>query len=352
MERGQVLDCWAWRTWRFFLDKGQPKLHADSEFPDESEKVGDPLALTCHANVPEHVHAQLPSLALYLCSSNTPGSAHPKYHRLTHPRSASGQYEGSDTTPEKQLECFFWRRDGFCKFSEEDCLYAHHPTGKIKEYNDFKDKGSSFRPYKSTPASPAKKTECFFWGQGICKFSADECMYAHYRVDDPEGSERRRRERRHDTPETFNHYDDSNILPSKQLECYFWRRDGYCKFSEEECLYAHHRTGKVKEIPGQAKIMDRETEPLGSSQHIDKTPTEYAMPQPPSIPLSELTLSAFFDLFCYTNPSARRDRPWETVLKMFKTYVLRNFGKDTGKHVLAAYTRVRCPDCQALLKPH
>lgn len=96
----------------------------------------------------------------------------------------------------------------------------------------------------------------------------------------------------------------------------------------------------MKEIPGQAKIMDREKDSLRTAQHMDKTPTEYAMPQPPSMQLSELTLSAFFDLFCYTNPSARRDRPWEAVLKMYKTYVLRNFGKDASKHVLAAYARV------------
>lgn len=243
-------------------------------------------------------------------------------------------------TPEKQLECFFWRRDGYCKFSEEDCLYAHHKTGKIKEYNDFKDKGGSFRPHKPTPAPQVKKTECFFWGQGICKFTAENCMYAHYRMSRSDSPEPRRHERRYDTPETFNYYDDTNALSSKQLECYFWRQNGACKFSEEECLYAHHRTGKVKEIPGQAKIMDREKDSLRTAQHMDKTPTEYAMPQPPSMQLSELTLSAFFDLFCYTNPSARRDRPWEAVLKMYKTYVLRNFGKDASKHVLAAYARV------------
>lgn len=278
----------------------------------------------------------------YLRPSDAPARSARDSPRLTYHSSGSGQNDSSEVTPEKQkqLECYFWRRDGECRFTEDECLYAHHDTGKIKEYNDFKDRGSTFRPHKSTPAPPVKKTECFFWAQNKCKFSAKDCMFAHYRVDERGSPEGRRRERRYDSPERFNHYDNTNDLPSKQLECYFWRRDGECKFTEEQCLYAHHTTGKVKEIPGQAKIMDREPDSRRFSLHTDKTPTEYAMPQPPSIQLSDLTLSAFFDLFCYTNPSARRDSPWETVLKMYQTYVLRNFGKDTGKHVLAAYARV------------
>lgn len=278
----------------------------------------------------------------YLRPSDAPARSARDNPRLTYHSSGSGQNDSSEVTPEKQkqLECYFWRRDGECRFTEDECLYAHHDTGKIKEYNDFKDRGSTFRPHKSTPAPPVKKTECFFWAQNKCKFSAKDCMFAHYRVDERGSPEGRRCERRYDSPERFNHYDNTNDLPSKQLECYFWRRDGECKFTEEQCLYAHHTTGKVKEIPGQAKIMDREPDSRRFSLHTDKTPTEYAMPQPPSIQLSDLTLSAFFDLFCYTNPSARRDSPWETVLKMYQTYVLRNFGKDTGKHVLAAYARV------------
>ena len=267
---------------------------------------------------------------------------------------AINQNDNVDTTPEKQLECFFWRRDGLCRFSEEECLYAHHPTGKVKEYNDLRDrereKDNNFKHYRHTSNPMPKKTECFFWGQGICKFSDEDCMYAHYRIQDGHDRDWGRREWRYESPEQV-HHNDHNALPTKQLECFFWRRDGYCKFSEEECLYAHHPTGKVKEIPGHPKIGDRDPllaeriQPADSilvsnSSHSENAPQEYAMPKSPSMQLSELTLSAFFDLFCYTNPAARKERPWEIVLTMYKTYILRYFGKDSAKHVLAAYARV------------
>ena len=32
----------------------------------------------------------------------------------------------------KHLECFFWRR-GSCKFTAQECLYAHEPTGQMAE---------------------------------------------------------------------------------------------------------------------------------------------------------------------------------------------------------------------------
>ena len=265
------------------------------------------------------------------------------------------QNEIADTTPEKQLECFFWRRDGFCRFSEEECLYAHHPTGKVKEYNDSKDRdrekeGNTFRSYRHTSIPIPKKTECYFWGLGICKFSAEDCMYAHYRINDAPEYDWGRRDGRYDSPEERYH-NDQDVLPSKEYECFFWRRDGHCKFSEEECLYAHHPTGKVKEIPGYPKLGDRdaplseriqpaESLRISDNSHSEKMSQEYTMPKPPSMQLSELTLSAFFDLFCYNNPVARKERPWEAVLTMYKTYVLRNFGKDAAKHVLAAYARV------------
>lgn len=36
----------------------------------------------------------------------------------------------------------------------------------------------------------------------------------------------------------------------KHLECYYWRRKGHCKYSDDECLYAHHMTGRCAEAPG------------------------------------------------------------------------------------------------------
>jgi hypothetical protein len=39
----------------------------------------------------------------------------------------------------------------------------------------------------------------------------------------------------------------------KHLTCYFWAKNGTCKFSEENCLYAHRDTGKVAQGPLQVE---------------------------------------------------------------------------------------------------
>jgi hypothetical protein len=55
------------------------------------------------------------------------------------PRSASvpptmGSNNSSDDLASrssvKHLTCFWWKEKGTCKFSEDECLYAHHDTGK------------------------------------------------------------------------------------------------------------------------------------------------------------------------------------------------------------------------------
>ena len=65
------------------------------------------------------------------------------------------------------------------------------------------------------------------------------------------------------------------------------------------------------------------------------------MPGLAEIGLSDLTLSAFFDILCYTNPTARKEQPWDTLLSFYKTYIKAHFGSDTGRHIITAYTRVR-----------
>ncbi|KAI4122929.1 MAG: hypothetical protein LQ347_006331, partial [Umbilicaria vellea] len=40
----------------------------------------------------------------------------------------------------------------------------------------------------------------------------------------------------------------------KHLTCYFWDRYGKCKWTDEECLYAHVETGKVAGGPVQVEI--------------------------------------------------------------------------------------------------
>lgn len=46
----------------------------------------------------------------------------------------------------------------------------------------------------------------------------------------------------------------SNSPPSvKHLTCYFWAKNGTCKWNDDECLYAHHDTGKVANGPLQVE---------------------------------------------------------------------------------------------------
>ncbi|PGG99585.1 hypothetical protein GX51_06234 [Blastomyces parvus] len=39
----------------------------------------------------------------------------------------------------------------------------------------------------------------------------------------------------------------------KHLTCWWWNEKGQCKYSGDECLYAHHKTGKVADAPRQVK---------------------------------------------------------------------------------------------------
>ena len=262
-----------------------------------------------------------------------------------------------DTRPEKQLECHYWRRDGYCKYSADECSYAHHPTGTVARNPELKLKDYKYQASKNH-APPVKYAECFYWQQGICKFTADECTFAHYPIPS---------DRRDTTPERRTKYISPDIIKeeapsSKQIECYFWRRDGYCRFSEEDCLYAHHTTGKVKEGPGAYralgptraiegpdKISEVNRAPLPQSpkrkvsqmsHDADVGPKQYKMPKPAPQKLSELTLSAFFDLFCYANPKARQEGPWDTVIPFYKKFIIENFGKDNIKHIITALSRV------------
>ena len=57
-------------------------------------------------------------------------------------------------------------------------------------------------------------------------------------------------------------YNNAGVSPSqipkpasvKHLTCYFWAKHGTCKFTEEDCLYAHRDTGKVAQGPLQVEL--------------------------------------------------------------------------------------------------
>lgn len=46
----------------------------------------------------------------------------------------------------------------------------------------------------------------------------------------------------------------SSSPPSvKHLTCYFWAKNGVCKWTDDECLYAHYNTGKTANGPLQVE---------------------------------------------------------------------------------------------------
>jgi len=79
--------------------------------------------------------------------------------------------------------------------------------------------GGSHKLDSATTARPSKKAEtCFYWKNGHCEHSEDECKYAHH---------------------------DMSAAPreKQQITCWFWITTGRCKHSDESCKYAHWDTG-------------------------------------------------------------------------------------------------------------
>ena len=68
-----------------------------------------------------------------------------------------------DKPTAKHLTCFWWQKKGNCRYTEEDCHFAHHDTG-----------------LSAGPPS-VKRLTCFWWRErGFCKFVEEDCLYAHY----------------------------------------------------------------------------------------------------------------------------------------------------------------------------
>ncbi|KAI4140226.1 MAG: hypothetical protein L6R39_005893 [Caloplaca ligustica] len=165
----------------------------------------------------------------------------------------------------KHLTCFYWAKNGSCRYSGEECAYAHYNTGIVA--ND------PMRNHQSVPVSannsnnnnngeantnnnndvteersglpPSRSLTCFFWARNRkCKRSDEECSYAHYDT----GTVAR-------APPGVTIFDEPeetlNQQPplTKTLTCYFWHKNGKCSRSEEACAYAHHDTGTVAYPP-------------------------------------------------------------------------------------------------------
>ncbi|KAL8867000.1 MAG: hypothetical protein Q9174_005945 [Haloplaca sp. 1 TL-2023] len=148
----------------------------------------------------------------------------------------------------KHLTCFYWAKNGVCRYTEDECAYAHYNTGVVA--NDpmsgqnivaTGNKNDDAKNMSALP--PSKSLTCFFWARNRkCNRSDEECSYAHYDTGTvakpPPGMT------------VFEPSDTKDTTPlTKTLTCYFWNRNGRCKRSDAECAYAHHDTGTVAYPP-------------------------------------------------------------------------------------------------------
>ncbi|KAL8707201.1 MAG: hypothetical protein Q9220_007734 [cf. Caloplaca sp. 1 TL-2023] len=147
----------------------------------------------------------------------------------------------------KHLTCFYWAKNGKCRYTDDECAYAHYNTGVVAHdpmgnqnisTEDIKVESENF-----SGLPPSRSLTCFFWARNRkCNRSDEECSYAHYDTGTiaraPPGVT------------VFEPTDAEQITPpTKSLTCFFWNRNGRCSRSDEECAYAHHHTGTVAYAP-------------------------------------------------------------------------------------------------------
>ncbi|CAL8581510.1 hypothetical protein XPA_007199 [Xanthoria parietina] len=146
----------------------------------------------------------------------------------------------------KHLTCFYWAKNGICRYTSDECAYAHYNTGIIAQdpmhsQNITTETESSVKDLSGLP--PSRSLTCFFWARNRkCNRRDEECPYAHYDT----GTIAR-------APPGVTVFEPSaavgNSSATPSLTCYFWNRDGHCSRSESACKYAHHATGTVAYPP-------------------------------------------------------------------------------------------------------
>lgn len=72
------------------------------------------------------------------------------------------------------------------------------------------------------------------------------------------------------SPTSFSTFENTFIPSVKNLTCYFWLKHGKCKWTDEECLYAHYHTGKAASGPVQVEQGSKFTFTL--SPHLPHLP--------------------------------------------------------------------------------
>ncbi|KAI4179404.1 MAG: hypothetical protein L6R41_007863 [Letrouitia leprolyta] len=148
----------------------------------------------------------------------------------------------------KHLTCFYWAKNGACRYTDDECAYAHYNTGIVARDPMHNQPVSTVVQGNSTDNNtqqsglpPSRSLTCFFWARNRkCKRSDEECSYAHYDTGTvaraPPGIT------------VFESSEDTTPL-TKTFTCYFWNRNGRCSRSDEECAYAHYHTGTVAYPP-------------------------------------------------------------------------------------------------------
>ena len=144
----------------------------------------------------------------------------------------------------KHLTCFYWAKNGTCRYTDDECAYAHYNTGIVAHDpmrnqsmpTDTKDKST-----QNTGLPPSRSLTCFFWARNRkCNRSDEECSYAHYDTGTvakpPPGV-------------TIFEPAEDTAPPTKTLTCYFWNKNGRCSRSDADCAYAHYDTGTVAYPP-------------------------------------------------------------------------------------------------------
>ncbi|KAI7473946.1 hypothetical protein KC351_g10819 [Hortaea werneckii] len=183
--------------------------------------------------------------------------------------------------------CEYWRQ-GTCIYRPENCKFAHWEIerGSLRR---IPEKSLAAPPQVAASASSAQdnqkaRTTCYWWQKGHCKFSTEDCEFAH---------------------EDTGVYSESGqrVKDKKSLECHFWRQGG-CKKPAWQCAFAHHPTGLFALPPGAHK--------LGSKSH-ELQPSKLAGPSPVHVTGANSEPVADLSLGGADTPPARLRSPSSTT---------------------------------------
>ncbi|KAL9025470.1 MAG: hypothetical protein Q9196_005712 [Gyalolechia fulgens] len=196
----------------------------------------------------------------------------------------------------KHLTCFYWAKNGACRYTDDECAYAHYNTGIVAHDpmhhqsvpTNIKDETTGDSTQQKSGLPPSRSLTCFFWARSRkCKRSDEECSYAHYDT----GTVAK-------APPGITVFESAeNTTPlTKTLTCYFWNRNGRCSRSDEECAYAHRHTGTVA-YPPPAVAASLPINPTTSN--TDNSPHPRSQPSLTASSLSTTGVSKSKSLTCF-----------------------------------------------------